>query len=357
MHNHYGSLFSITTWGESHGPAIGVVVDGCPAGLPLSPEDFFSAMARRRPGQRHTSSRQEADLVTILSGVHQQKTTGAPISLLIQNEDVASASYEQLNHCYRPGHAQFAYEGKYGFADNRGGGRSSARETASRVAASVIAKKILLSQGITTLAFLSGFGPLEDKTYPKLTELLIKQVHASPFYSILPQEEIQNVLLRDPEDSFGGIVSFITSPLPVGLGEPVFGKLPALLAAGMMSIPAAKGFEMGEGFSSARMTGSSYLDCLTTNEEGFTFQTNRCGGTLGGISIGQPLEGRVAFKPTSSIRKPCPSVSKNGTPIMYTTPKQGRHDPCVAIRAVAVVEAMLDLTLVDLLLQHRCAKL
>ena len=173
----------------------------------------------------------------------------------------------------------------------------------------------------------------------------------------MPQEEIQNVLLRDPEDSFGGIVSFITSPLPVGLGEPVFGKLPALLAAGMMSIPAAKGFEMGEGFSSARMTGSSYLDCLTANEEGFAFQTNRCGGTLVGISIGQPLEGRVAFKPTSSIRKPCPSVSKNGTPIMYTTPKQGRHDPCVAIRAVAVVEAMLDLTLVDLLLQHRCAKL
>ncbi|AAF39474.1 chorismate synthase [Chlamydia trachomatis] len=357
MHNQYGSLFSITTWGESHGPSIGVVIDGCPAGLPLAPEDFLPAMKRRRPGQLHTSPRQETDSVTILSGVYQQKTTGTPISLLIQNEDASSTSYEQLNDCYRPGHAQFAYEGKYGFADNRGGGRSSARETAARVAAGVVAKKILSSQGIKTLAFLSGFGPLENKTYPKLTDPLIRKVYSSPFYTILSQEEIQNLLLHDPEDSFGGIVSFITSPLPIGLGEPVFGKLPALLAAGMMSIPATKGFEIGEGFASAHMTGSTYLDSFIAKEGEISFQTNRCGGTLGGISIGQPLEGRVAFKPTSSIRKPCPSVSKDGEPITYKTPKQGRHDPCVAIRAVTVVEAMLDLTLVDLLLQHRCAKL
>ncbi|ADH17141.1 chorismate synthase [Chlamydia trachomatis E/C599] len=357
MHNQYGSIFSITTWGESHGPAIGVVIDGCPAGLSLSPEDFLPAMARRRPGQLHTSPRQEPDLVTILSGVYQNKTTGTPISLLIENKDVSSSSYEQLQHCYRPGHAQFAYEGKYGFADNRGGGRASARETASRVAAGVIAKKILLSQGIETLAFLSGFGTLESKNYPKLSDSLIQQVHTSPFYTLLPQEEIQNLLLLNPDDSFGGVVSFITSPLPIGLGEPVFGKLPALLAAGMMSIPAAKGFEIGAGFSSSQMTGSAYLDAFISDESGVSLQSNRCGGALGGISIGQPLEGRVAFKPTSSIKKPCSSVLKDGTPIAYCTPNQGRHDPCVAIRAVAVVEAMLDLTLVDLLLQHRCTQL
>ncbi|MBQ8498230.1 chorismate synthase [Chlamydia sp.] len=357
MHNCYGSIFSITTWGESHGPAIGVVIDGCPSGLPLTSEDFLPAMKRRKPGQLYTSPRQEPDSVTILSGVYQHKTTGTPISLLIRNEDVSSDSYEQLNHCYRPGHAQYAYEGKYGFVDHRGGGRSSARETAARVAASVVAKKILLSQGIETLAFLSGIGTIENKTYPKLTPSLIEKVHSSPFYTTIPHDDIHHLLLHNSEDSFGGIVSFVTSPLPIGLGEPVFGKLPALLAAGMMSIPAAKGFEIGEGFNSAQMAGSSYLDSFVTTEAGVSLQTNHCGGTLGGISIGQPLEGRVAFKPTSSIKKPCPTISKKGTPVIYQTPRDGRHDPCVAIRAVAVVEAMLDLTLVDLLLQNRCAKL
>ncbi|WP_066483420.1 chorismate synthase [Candidatus Chlamydia sanziniae] len=359
MKNRFGSLFSFTTWGESHGPSIGVVIDGCPAGLDLATKDFLSPMARRCPGQWGTSPRQESDFVHILSGVYKGKTTGTPIALQIFNTDVDSAPYQAQHMLYRPGHAQFAYEQKFGSVDPLGGGRASARETACRVAAGVIAGKFLAYYDIFTLAYLSSLGPLNLTSYPLLSEEFRKEIYSSPFYSPLPKESIQNVLssLIQDRDSVGGVVSFITSPIHESLGEPLFGKVHALLAGGLMSIPATKGFEIGLGFSSTQMRGSEYTDSFIMQEGQVSLQSNRCGGILGGITIGQPLEGRVAFKPTSSIGTPCLTITKTGKPATYATPETGRHDPCVAIRAVAVVEAMINLVLADLLLHQRCSKL
>ncbi|AEB42018.1 chorismate synthase [Chlamydia pecorum] len=360
MKNRFGSLFSFTTWGEAHGPSIGVVIDGCPAGIPLTQEDFLPAMGRRRPGREGTSPRKEPDVVHILSGVYQGVTTGTPIALQIFNMDVDSSPYEKYKHLYRPGHGQFSYERKFGIVDPYGGGRSSARETACRVAAGVVAAKFLAHLEIYSLAYLSEIGPLTTREFFPFTEELAKYIHNSPYNSPLEETEIRKLLhsLKEERDSLGGVVSFITSPLHEPLGEPLFDKIQALLAHAMMSIPAAKGFEIGLGFASAAMRGSQYTDPFVLGNDGaISLLTNHCGGTLGGITIGKPLEGRVAFKPTSSIARPQKTVTKSKEDALYSTPTQGRHDPCVAIRAATVVEAMLNLVLADLILQQRCAKL
>lgn len=359
MKNRFGTIFSITTWGESHGPSIGVVIDGCPAGIYLDSEDFIPAMARRSPGKPYTSQRQETDKVHILSGVYQGKTTGTPISLQIFNIDVNSSPYQQQKDCYRPGHGQYAYEKKYGIVNPLGGGRSSARETACRVAGGVVAAKLLAHYDIFSLAFLSKIGPLVVEGYPKFSKEFAHKIYQSPYFSPLANQDIQEILIniQEKKDSLGGIVSFITSPIHESLGEPIFYKIQAVLASALMSIPAAKGFEIGLGFSSADMTGSEYTDPLISSSGHITLSSNHCGGSLGGITVGAPLQGRVAFKPTSSIQIPCPTVTKTGKPTYYATPKEGRHDPCVAIRAVPVVEAMINLVLADLFLQQRCSKL
>lgn len=359
MKNRFGSLFSITTWGESHGPAIGLVIDGCPAGIPLTPEDFIPSMSRRAPGKPGTSTRKEADHVHILSGVYQGKTTGTPIALHIVNTDSQSEPYLQQNDRYRPGHGQFAYEKKYGIFDPLGGGRSSARETACRVAGGVVAAKLLAHYDIFSLAFLSKIGPLETSEYPPFSFELMHMIHHSPHFSILDKTKVGDLLekIRKEGDSIGGVVSFITTPIQESLGEPVFHKAQALLALALMSIPASKGFELGLGFASANMTGSDYIDPFVMHHDRISASSNHCGGTLGGITFGSPLSGRVVFKPTSSFQKPCATVTKTGTPTHYITSKKGRHDPCVAIRAVPVVEAMVNLVLADLLLQQRSAQL
>ncbi|WP_348662932.1 chorismate synthase [Chlamydia vaughanii] len=359
MRNRFGSLFSITTWGESHGPSIGVVIDGCPAGLDLNPEDFVPAMSRRAPGKPGTSSRKEKDVVHILSGVYQGKTTGAPISLQIFNTDVDSSPYLSQDDRYRPGHGQFAYEKKYGIVNPLGGGRSSARETACRVAAGVVAAKFLALYEIFSLAFLSKIGHAVIEEYPDFSKELAQSVYTSPFLSPIANATIHQILtdITEQQDSLGGVVSFITSPIHESLGEPAFYKIQSALASALMSIPAAKGFEIGLGFSSADMTGSEYLDPFVIENGKVCMSSNHCGGSLGGITVGAPLNGRVAFKPASSIKKPCPTVKKTGEPTTYTTETTGRHDPCVALRAVTVVEAMVNLVLADLLLQQRCAKI
>ncbi len=358
MKNRFGSLFSMTSWGESHGPAVGVVIDGCPAGIPLNEEDFSPAMSRRRPGKEGTSPRKELDHVSILSGVYQGKTTGAPISLYIANIDADSSPYLQTTG-YRPGHAHYAYEQKYGAFDPRGGGRASARETAGRVAAGVVAAKFLAHYNLHVLAFLSSIGHLSLSDSPDFSFPLAEHIYRSPFFSPLPEQDIRTLLhnLKEEQDSIGGVVSFITSQMPIGLGEPIFGKLPALLASACMSIPAAKGFAIGLGFDSATKRGSTYTDPFIIQEGEIPLAPNHCGGCLGGISIGMPIQGQVAFKPTSSIQQPCATVTKEKEPTYYTTPSSGRHDPCVAIRAVPVVEAMVNLVLADAYLQHRCAVL
>ncbi|WP_100934107.1 chorismate synthase [Candidatus Chlamydia corallus] len=359
MKNSFGSLFSFTTWGESHGPAIGVVIDGCPAGLELEESDFIPAMTRRRPGNPGTSPRKENDIVHILSGVYKGKTTGTPVSLQIFNTDIDSTPYENNDELYRPGHSQYSYEKKFGIVDSNGGGRSSARETACRVAAGVVAEKFLADQNIFTLAYLSSLESLNLPHYLKLSPQLANEIRSSPFYSPLSKEKIQEILtsLQDDSDSLGGIISFITSPIHHFLGEPLFGKMQALLASALMSIPAAKGFEIGKGFASSNMRGSQYTDPFIMEGENITLKSNNCGGTLGGITVGVPIEGRVAFKPASSIKQPYATVTKTKKATTYITPQTGRHDPCVAIRAVPVVEAMINLVLADLVLYQRCSKL
>jgi chorismate synthase len=332
----FGSIFRITTWGESHGPAIGVVIDGCPAGLELSVNDLIPDLKRRAPGQSDlTSPRKEDDIPEILSGVFNGKTTGAPISILIRNKDQNSAAYEALENIIRPGHAGFTYLAKYGIFDHRGGGRASARETACRVAAGAVAKKLLRHWGITCSAYLVQVGHLKCREGdPEMIEL-IKQV-------------------KEEGDSIGGIVEFCAEGLPAGLGDPVYEKLEANLGAAMLSLPASKGFEIGEGFLSAAMRGSEHNDPFTNLEAP---DSNHAGGTLGGISTGLPVVGRVVFKPASSIKKEQQTVTTSGQPVRFKLSETARHDPCVAIRAVPVVEAMAALVLVDAVLMNRTVKL
>ncbi len=345
--NSFGHIFTVTSFGESHGPAIGCVVDGCPPGLALSVEDIQQDLARRKPGtSRHVTQRQESDTVEILSGVFEGKTTGTPIALLIRNEDARSKDYGNLIDTFRPGHADYTYWQKYGIRDHRGGGRSSARETAVRVAAAAIARKWLREKhGIVIRGYLSQLGPLEAP-FASWNE-----VGKNPFFSanaeIVPKLESFMDELRKAGDSVGAKITTVAESMPVGWGAPVYARLDADLASGMMSINAVKGVEIGAGFSSVTQRGSEHGDEMTP--EGFL--TNHAGGILGGISTGQDLVVTIAIKPTSSIRVPRRSIDKQGNPVMVET--NGRHDPCVGIRATPIAEAMMALVLMDHALLHR----
>ena len=357
--NSFGNLFRVTTWGESHGPMIGVVIDGCPAGLAISEEALQHALALRSPGRNaFTSPRQESDRAQIVSGVFDGKSTGAPISILIPNKDAHSSAYEPIKHLVRPGHANATYIEKYGLFDYRGGGRASARETACRVAAASIADALLAHHGIHCSAYLqavTGYHP----TPKHLDEAVsFDAITKSPVFAASLEDEVAICKAieqaKDAGDSLGGIVAFQAQHVPVGLGDPIYEKLEACLAKAMLSIPASKGFEIGEGFQAAQLHGSQNNDLLDPDSQ--TLATNHAGGTLGGISSGQMIAGRVVFKPTSSIRKTQETLTLDGNKASFTLPEGSRHDPCVAVRAVPVVRAMLSLTLADALLMHRLAR-
>lgn len=345
--NTFGTLFTVTTFGESHGPAIGCVVDGCPPGLELSAADIQLDLDRRKPGtSRHVTQRQESDTVEILSGIYEGKTTGTPIALLIRNEDQRSKDYGNIAESFRPGHADYTYWHKYGIRDPRGGGRSSARLTAPVVGAAAIAKKWLREQfGTTFIGCMSQLGeiaiPFESWEH----------VPNNPFFaanaSILPQLEAYMDNLRKDGDSCGARIDVVAQNVPVGLGEPLYDKLDAEIAYAMMGINAVKGVEIGAGFASIAQRGTVHGDELTPQG----FATNNAGGILGGISTGQDITVSIAIKPTSSIRTPRHSIDKNGNPVMVET--FGRHDPCVGIRATPIAEAMLALVLMDHALRHR----
>ncbi|MCP9452621.1 MAG: chorismate synthase [Nitrospira sp.] len=345
--NTFGRLFTVTSFGESHGPAIGCVVDGCPPGLPLSAADIQRELDRRKPGtSRHVTQRRESDTVEILSGLFENKTTGAPIALLIRNEDQRSRDYDELVDTFRPGHADYTYWQKYGIRDHRGGGRASARETAVRVAAGAIAKKWLArTYGVVIRGHLTQLGPIE------IPFQSWDAVSNNPFF--VANEEIVGTLesfmdeLRKGGDSVGAKIRVVAEQVPVGWGAPVYAKLDADLASAMMSINAVKAVEIGAGFASVTQRGSEHGDELTP--EGFV--TNHAGGILGGISTGQDIIVTIGLKPTSSIRIPRRSIDKQGKPVMVET--KGRHDPCVGIRATPIAEAMMALVLIDHALLHR----
>ena len=343
----YGKLFTVTTFGESHGPAMGCVVDGCPPGMRLSAADIQADLDRRRPGRsRHVTQRKEPDQVTILSGVFDGITTGTAIGLLVENVDQRSRDYSRIKDTFRPGHADYTYQQKYGIRDYRGGGRASARETVMRVAAGAIARKYLGERlGLRVYGYLAQLGPLE------LGVRDLDAVNGNPFFCADPDrlEELEGFMdeLRAAGDSIGARINVVAAGVPPGLGEPVFDKLEAAIAHGMMSINAVKGVEFGDGFKCVQQRGSMHRDELTP--AGFT--KNSSGGTLGGISSGQEILVSIALKPTSSIQVAGTTVDRSGSAAKVVT--TGRHDPCVGLRATPIAEAMLALTLMDHYLRHR----
>ena len=354
--NTLGKLFRLTSFGESHGPSIGGVLDGCPAGLHLDLTAVQFDLDRRRPGQsRHTTQRNEADRIELLSGVFEGVTTGTPIGLHIANTNHKSKDYSNIANLYRPGHADYTYQHKYGIRDYRGGGRSSARETAIRVAAGAIGKQLLAKVGMTISACISAIGPI--RTLPLGSEACIdwQQVNSNPFFcpepALLPQLESLIHDIRKQGDSIGAEITLIASQVPVGLGEPIFDRIDADLAKAMMSINAVKAVAIGDGFDVVHQKGSEHRDEITP--EGFT--SNHAGGTLGGITSGQPIIARIAFKPTSSITTPGHTIDINNQPADIIT--TGRHDPCVGIRAVPIVEAMAALVITDHWLRSRANQL
>jgi chorismate synthase len=342
-----GKLFCVTSFGESHGPAIGCVIDGCPPGLPLSLDDIQPELERRRPGKsRHTTQRRETDQVRILSGVFEGQTTGTPIALVIENVDHRSKDYSKIQDVFRPAHADYTYHKKYGLRDYRGGGRASARETAVRVAAAAVAKKYLRSKlGIEVRGYLAQLGPLRPATVDWDT------IDDNPFFcpdpALVPELEQFMDALRKEGDSIGARINIVATGVPPGLGEPVYDRLDADIAAAMMSINAVKGVEIGAGFAAVEQKGTQHRDEMTPNG----FLSNHAGGVLGGISSGQAVEVSIALKPTSSIRLPGRSVDVQGAPVDVVT--HGRHDPCVGIRATPIAEAMLALVLMDHYLRNR----
>jgi len=349
--NTFGKLFRFTTWGESHGPAIGCVVDGCPPNIPLEATDIQVWLNRRRPGaSKLISQRKEPDTVEILSGVFEGKTTGHPISLLIKNEDAKTEDYAGIKGKFRPGHADFTYTEKYGIYDYRGGGRASARETACRVAASAIARKIL-GDKVLIRACLVQMGPMTiDKENFDWDRVNRNPLFCPDANAVRPWQEAL-VKIRKEGDSYGGVVEVEAVGVPVGLGAPHYAKLDQDIASAMMSIHAAKGVEIGAGFEASSLKGSENADEIRKGKDGPRFLSNNAGGTLGGISTGQPLVARVAFKPTSSILKPQKTIDTSGKETEIST--KGRHDPCIAIRAVPVAEAMMACVLADHLLLHK----
>ncbi|TVU73655.1 MULTISPECIES: chorismate synthase [Cobetia] len=344
--NTFGKLFTVTTFGESHGPALGAIVDGCPPGIEICEADLQIDLDRRRPGtSRHTTQRREPDQVRILSGVFEGRTTGTSIGLLIENTDQRSKDYGKIKDQFRPAHADYTYHHKYGERDYRGGGRSSARETAMRVAAGAIAKKYLATQGVQVRGYLSQLGPIE---------LEVKDwslVDTNPFFcgDAARLEELEQYMdaLRKEGDSVGAKVTVEATGVPVGLGEPVFDRIDAELAHGLMSINAVKGVEIGDGFAVVSQKGTEHRDEMTPQG----FLSNHAGGVLGGITSGQTIRASIALKPTSSLRLPGRSIDVNGEAVEVIT--TGRHDPCVGIRATPIAEAMVALTLMDHLLRHR----
>ena len=347
--NTIGKLFTLTTFGESHGPAIGGIVDGCPPGLELDAADLQIDLERRRPGKtRHTTQRRETDEARILSGVFEGKTTGTPIGIMIDNVDQRSRDYDKIKDQFRPAHADYTYQHKYGVRDYRGGGRSSARETAVRVAAGAIAKKYLRTRlDVSVRGYLAQLGPLQ----PDPSRFDWDEVDRNPFFcpdaALVPELESYMDALRKEGDSIGARVNVVASGLPPGLGEPVFDRLDADIAHALMCINAVKGVEIGAGFASAGQKGTEHRDEITP--EGFV--TNNAGGVLGGISTGQDILASLALKPTSSLRLPGRSIDRHGQPIEVVT--HGRHDPCVGIRATPIAEAMLAIVLMDHWLRHR----
>ncbi len=345
--NTFGTVFTVTSFGESHGPAIGCVVDGCPPGLALTEADIQRELDRRKPGtSRHVTQRREPDTVEILSGVYEDMTTGSPIALLIRNVDQRSKDYGNLVETFRPGHADYAYTMKYGRRDPRGGGRSSARETAVRVAAGAIAKKWLRERhGVVIRGFMAQLGPIE------IPFVSWEHVEQNPFFApnleLVPELERFMDALRKAGDSVGARLTVVARGVPPGWGEPVFGRLDAEIAAAMMSINAVKGVEIGDGFAVVTQRGSEHGDELTPQG----FLSNHAGGILGGISTGQDVVVHLAVKPTSSIRLERRSIDLRGVPTTVAT--HGRHDPCVGIRATPIAEAMLALVLMDQALRHR----
>ncbi|NYF34381.1 chorismate synthase [Stenotrophomonas sp. JAI102] len=345
--NTFGKLLSVTTFGESHGPAIGCVVDGCPPGLEISADEFAHDLQRRATGKsRHTSARREADEIEILSGVYEGRTTGTPIGLLIRNTDQRSKDYTTIAQQFRPGHADYSYWQKYGIRDPRGGGRSSARETTMRVAAGVIAKKWLLQRhGVTVRGYLSQLGEITPTGFDW------SAVEDNPFFwpvaDQVPALESYMDALRKSGDSVGARVNVVADGVPPGWGEPIYGKLDGDLAAALMSINAVKGVEIGDGFASAAQKGTEHRDLLTPQG----FASNHAGGILGGISTGQQVTASIVLKPTSSLRLPGATVDASGASVEVIT--TGRHDPCVGIRATPIAEAMMALVLMDQALRHR----
>ena len=352
----FGKIFCITTWGESHGPGIGVVIDGCPAGLALASEQIQEFLDRRRPGQsRYTTKRNETDSVEILSGIFEGKTTGTPISLLVRNQDQRSRDYGNIAELFRPGHADYPFTEKYGIRDYRGGGRSSGRETIGRVAAGAVASLLLKELGISVRAYTKAIGSyLIDEADYHYSEIKENSLYM-PNNSVAEQAGEYISSLMAQRDSCGGVIECIADGLPVGLGEPVFDKLDALLAQAVMSVGAVKGVEIGDGFAAAQSSGSRNNDPFFSEEGRICKKSNHAGGTLGGMSDGSRLILRAAVKPTSSIARTQQTVSVYGENTEITV--LGRHDPVIVPRAVVVVESMTAITLADLLLQNMTAKM
>ena len=354
--NSFGELFRITTAGVSHGPGYQVIIDGCPPGLPLGVDDLLPDLRRRRPGQSHlVTQRQEEDLPEIWSGVFEGRTDGTPIGILFRNADQRSGDYSDIRDKYRPGHADFTFDAKFGFRDYRGGGRSSARETVCRVAAAAIAKKLLAQQGVHILAYVKQVGSVvADIADP--TSVTLEQVEATPVRCPEPAAAAQMIALieevRKAQDSIGGVCEMVATGVPPGWGEPVFDKLKADLAKALLSLPAVMAFEYGAGFGVATARGSQNNDIFVRTAAGaIGTETNRHGGMLGGISSGQPIICRAAVKPTSSLSQPQKTVTRSGEPTEIST--RGRHDPCLLPRFVPMAEAMVALVLVDHWLRWR----
>ena len=348
--NVFGHAFRFSTWGESHGPALGALVDGCPPGLTLSEADIQPFLDARRPGQsKYTTQRQEPDQVRILSGVFDGKTTGTPISLMIENVDQRSKDYSEVAKAYRPGHADYAYDQKYGFRDYRGGGRSSARETAARVAAGAVARLVIPE--VTIRAWVAEIGG--DAIDPANFDA--GEIGNNPFFcpDAVAAKRWEALVdgARKDGSSIGAIIACEAVGVPAGWGAPVYAKMDSEIAAAMMTINATKGVEIGDGFAAARLRGEENADAMRPGKSGPEFLANHSGGTAGGISTGQPIFCRVAFKPTSSILTPVPTITPDGEATEIST--KGRHDPCVGIRGVPVVEAMMALVLADQKLMHR----
>jgi chorismate synthase len=358
--NFFGEFFRITTWGESHGTAVGFTIDGMPSGVKINIDTIMEHLKWRKPGGELTSPRQEQDIPEILSGVFENKTTGAPLTVIFKNMNVQKSQYNELKDKFRPGHANYTYIEKYGVYDHNGGGRASARETVCRVAAGAIAQQLLSHLGIQVHTFLSNIGEvkLPSNFIPSKTQL--KSIFDSPVFC--PHHETSTNMvelikkIKSEGNSVGGSVSFIIEGAPSGLGDPVYQKLEAKLAYAMLTIPASKGFEIGSGFNSTTLTGKEHNDTWENNSDNIRQVGNNCGGILGGISTGETIYGKVAFKPTSSIKIPQKTVDLSGNNTTINIPESGRHDPCVAIRAAAVVKAMCYLTIADSYLANKVAR-